>query len=181
MIHKSHSKKDLYSFIQVFKIPIYNNEFTKKQLIKVLTDAIASGLFHIKDNNKYLISNEKELKDYIGTCNPKKILSVKDKKQLILDCRKINQYCLNHYSIKNTTFTSEDEVITLVKECSKYGDIPSVRKMIKKINLNPMNTEHIKPIISKIKEKELNDNRLIKKVYMENLIVKEGNFILSFS
>ena len=44
-----------------------------------------------------------------------------------------------------------------------------------------MNKEHIKPIISKIKEKELNDNRLIKKVYMENLIVKQGNFILSFS
>ena len=73
MIHKSHSKKDLYSFIQVFKIPIYNKEFTKKQLIKVLTDAIASGLFYIKDNNKYLISNEKELKDYIGTCNPKSL------------------------------------------------------------------------------------------------------------
>ena len=63
MIHKTHSKKDLYEVIKVFKIPIYNNTYTKKQLIKVLKDAIASGLFYINDTNKYLITNEYDLQE----------------------------------------------------------------------------------------------------------------------
>ena len=183
MIHKTHSKKDLYEVIKVFKIPIYNNTYTKKQLIKVLKDAIASGLFYINDKdraNKYLITNEYDLKEYLNTCNPKKLLSVKDKKQLIQDCRRLNQYCLNNYIIDNTTFKSEQEVNELCEQCSKYGDIPSVRKMIKRFNNNPMVEKTVKPVISNIIQKELNDKKIIKQVHMCNLIIKQGPFNLSF-
>ena len=38
----------------------------------------------------------------------------------------------------------------------------------------------IKPSISKIAMKELEDNKLLKKVFMNNLIIKYGPFSLSF-
>tara|TARA_R110000824_G_scaffold231517_1_gene419412 strand:+ start:17299 stop:17847 length:549 start_codon:yes stop_codon:yes gene_type:complete len=181
MIHKSHSKKELYEFIKEFKIPIiYRDNRTKNQLVKVLHEALDSNLFNIIDNNKYLINTDKDLMLYLSSCNHKKVLSVKDKKQLILDCRRINQYSKSQYSIVNTSFNTEEEVKELVIKCSKYGDVPSVRKMIRAYNCNPMVKKLIKPSISKIAMKEIEDKKLLKKVYMNNLTIKYGPFSLSF-
>tara|TARA_R110000782_G_scaffold15765_7_gene45813 strand:+ start:1608 stop:2159 length:552 start_codon:yes stop_codon:yes gene_type:complete len=181
-IHKSHSKKDLFNFINEFKIPIHSHELlTKSQLILLLTDAMASGLFYINENNKYLVKTEKDMNDYLFTCNPKKLLTVKDKKQLIKDCRRINQYSTNSFCINNTTFDSQEEVEELVIACSEYGDIPSVRKMLKKYNSNISLKNIIKPKISSIIQKELNDKQIIKKQYFCNLIIKQGPFTIVFN
>lgn len=183
IIHKSHSKKDLYDIIKVFHFPITDKHITKTDLVNLIKDTIHSNLFNIVDNNKYLIDNKEDLVYYLISVNPKKRLSVKDKKQLIMDCKRINQYSSNHFTIDNTTFKTEEEVKELINKCKEYGEIPTVRKMIKRYNENPMLSpaDRVKVNVSKIVQKELDDNRIVKKVFMKNLKIIPGPHLITFN
>ena len=180
MIHKSHSKKDLYDLITAFHFPILPGVTTKELLLKSIMEALDSNLFMIPTNNKYLIEDKDELLLYLISVNPKKMLSVKDKKELIINCKRITHYCRNNYDLYKTEFKNTSEINNLVKECSLYGDIPSVRKMIRLYNLNPLVTGNIQPIISKIMKKELEDKKSLKYVSLYNLIITPGPHLISF-
>ena len=114
-ISKTHSKKDLFELIEVFKIPISLNNPTKFNLIKALQEAIAGELYKITPNNKYLIKDKTEFIKYLTDTNPRKILSVKEKKQIIYNCKRLKQFCLNNYSIIGTDFCSDIEVEEMIK------------------------------------------------------------------
>ena len=103
MIHKSHSKKDLINIIKVFKLSV---EIINKKKDDIVKD-ISNEIFTEKDmdidmSNDYLIKCKNDLVYYLTHVNPKKILSVKDKKVVILKCKKLKHYCLNGYSIQSS-------------------------------------------------------------------------------
>ena len=73
-IHKSHSKKDLNNIIETFNINIDNpRQYKKKQLLRLLTKELNEMDEIIPETKYYLFYNIIELKDYLNSCNPKKI------------------------------------------------------------------------------------------------------------
>lgn len=179
-ISKTHSKKDLTDIIDTFKIPIYLSNPTKLQLVKALQEAVSGELYNIDPKNKYLIQDKKEFVKYLTDTNPRKILSVKEKKKVIHDCKRIKQFCLNSYCIIGTDFNNEKEVEDTINEVSKYGDIPSVRKVIYLYNKNPCIKKFIKPNVSKIIQNELDLKRSLKQTQLNILVIKQGPITVTF-
>ncbi len=67
-----------------------------------------------------------------------------------------------------------------MKDISIYGDIPSVRRAIRLINLDPKIKERIEPVISNKMKRilESKNKKKVKKYY--GLISKHGSFTVSF-
>ena len=180
-IHKSHSKKDLNNIIETFKINIENpKQYKKKELLRLLTKEL-DEMDEIEPETKYyLFYNIIELKDYLSQCNPKKLLSIKEKSEIILHCKEIQQYIRNGFQIDYSIFDSEDEIHKLCKYIQPYGDIPSVRKALWKLQKHPMNKFNYEPKISKQTQAELDRRELLKCKYPKKLTISSGKFLVTF-
>ena len=96
-IHKTHSKKDLSNIIKIFNININEpDKLKKKDLIKELIIQF-SFIDEIEPElDYYMFYNLVDLKTYLYNCNPKKLLSIKEKNHVILTCKRIQQYINNN-------------------------------------------------------------------------------------
>ena len=63
----------------------------------------------------------------------------------------------------------------------KYGDIPSVRKALWKLNKHPSNKFNYEPIISKQTQAELDRRDLLKVKFPKKLTIETGKFYIDFS
>lgn len=182
LIHKTHSKKDLCNIIKTFKLNIDRPEqYKKKQLLTHLKKEISTIEEIEPELDVYMFYNLIDLKTYLHNCNPKKLLSIKDKNDVIMKCKAITHYCMNNYNIDQSTFTSIDDLQKTVNYIQQYGDIPSVRKSCERLNKHPCQLWNIKPIISRITQKEIETRKVLKQKYPTKLIIKQGPFFLSFS
>ena len=180
-IHKTHSKKDLCNIIKTFKINIDEPEsFRKKDLIKELISQFKFIDEIEPELEYYMFYNLVDLKTYLYNCNPKKLLSVKEKNNVILTCKRIQQYILNNYSIQFSSFSDIDELNKVAKYIEPYGDIPSVRRACKCLNNHPNNLFNLQPKISKQTARELEKKAEYKKKYENKLTVTFGKFFVSF-
>ena len=184
MINKTHSKKDLIKINNTFDCGIINaNQYKKNELSKRL-ETIIWNMEKIEPNDEYCFSNLIDLKYYLMNTNPKKLLTIKQKNELILNCKRIKHYCNNSFELSKTEFTSKEEVFALAQECSMFADIPSVRKMIKSLNADPDKLFTIVPNISKPMIKEIELKKKLKNTSSIALIVKRAPpgkpFIVSF-
>ena len=182
MIHKSHSKKELCDIIKTFEIDIDKPETMKKtQLVSKLTTELQNMDTIKPELDIYVFYNFIDLQDYLSTCNPKKRFTIKQKNEVILNCRKIQQYIKSGYFVNGSSFTSLDEIHELAKSLLHAGDIPSVRRMCRELNKDPKTTDKFIPILSKQTKRELEIRENLKKTYSQKLEVKSGTFIVSFS
>ena len=104
MIHKTFSKLDLKDIILDLNINIpYYDALNKYQLVKALNiymnndneyDFINSGMFKNK--------NLEYLQLYLSLPNPNKLLSVKEKNNILKLCKEIIHYCNTGFCIENT-------------------------------------------------------------------------------
>lgn len=180
-IHKSHSKKDLNNIIETFKINIDNpKQWKKRELLRLLTKELDVMEEIEPDTKYYLFYNIIELKDYLSSCNPKKLLSIKEKTEIILHCKEIQQYIKNGFNIEYSIFENEDELHKLCKYIQPYGDIPSVRKALWKLKKHPLNIFNYEPTISKQTQAELDRRNLIKNKYPKHLTLTHGKFLINF-
>ena len=143
-IHKSFSKLEL---IDIFKMLnndfIIDRELNKKEVIEFIEKKIRSFKI-INTNNKYNITTIKELKKFLKNENANKLLSVKDKSNVILQAKRIINYCENNYDIDLSTFSNFEEIEKATNEIKNYHYISSVRKAINKINGDTKLKEKIK-------------------------------------
>lgn len=182
MFHKSHSRRELVDIIKLFKLPIedaedYNKKILSEKLFNVLYDEID---FIEPDDDYYGIQNLHELKEYLIKPNQKKILSVKDKNEIMKISKLIIQYCKVGYCTELSYFNTIDEIYTEARRLSQFGDIPSVRRMCQMLNKNPHSKEIIIPVISKKIQKDLEIKQLTSKKVFSMLTVKKEKVILSF-
>lgn len=181
MINKTHSKRDLIKINTTFECGITNpNRFRKCELSKLLYEKIWQ-LDYIEPNEEFCFANLIDLKYYLMNINPKKLLTIKQKNELILDCKKIKHYTLNNYDLSLTTFKDMKELYDLAQKCSMFGDIPSVRKMCRDLNKDPYKLFDLIPNISKPVIKELELKSKLKTKGIKCLTIKHGTFTLSFS
>jgi len=180
--HKSHSRKDLIDIIKLFKLPIEDAEdYNKKQLIEKLFNCLYKEIEYIEpDNDYYGISNLHELKEYLIKPNQKKILSVKDKNEIMKMSKLIIQYCKVGYCVELSYFNTMDDIYVEARRLSQFGDIPSVRRMCQLINKNPHSNERVYPVMSKKVQKDLEIKELTSKKVFSMLTVKKEKVIVSF-
>jgi len=133
-IHKSFSKLEI---IEIFKEIDDQFNIEKSQSKKEVIDYITKNFrkFEIRNpNNFYKITTTKELKFFLKNQNANKILSVKDKNNIIIEAKRILNYCNNDYDLSQSTFNDIEQLISTAEKIKKYGYISSVRKAIKKLN-----------------------------------------------
>lgn len=162
IIHKSHSKTDLIDIINHLNLKIqFSHQDNKKNLQDKLIGYIMTD-FKI-DNNFYKIQNKTELITFLTNKNPKKILTIKEKNNVMLICKYIISYCKNNYDLGYTKYKDYQELIDDMDYIKQFGDIPSVRRCCRMIN-DDVKTggRKFKPLISPQVQKELDEKNIIK-------------------
>mgnify|MGYP003124107441 CR=1 FL=1 len=181
LIHKTHSKKDLCNIIKTFNINIPDPSLHKKKLLLTLLKKEILTLEEIEPElDIYMFYNLVDLKCFLHSCNPKKLLSIKEKNHVILSCKRLQQFIYNSYFIGSSSFNSIEEVEELAKFIEPYGDIPSVRRACKGLNKHPNHVFNLNPKISKQTLRELEKRELYKIKYPMKLGIKTGSFCLTF-
>lgn len=180
MIHKSHSKNELVKLIEVFKIDIKNpKKYKKTELSFILNDKLKL-IDNIEPHEELCIYNIIDLRYYLSNINPKKILTIKEKNNVILICKKIKHFARNNFNLSATEYNSYEEIHEDAEYICKFGDIPSVRKSIKELNKNPMNPYEYKPIISEVMKKQLEQKERLKRTNIYKCEIKHGKFLITF-
>ena len=181
-IHKTHSKKELVEIIQQFKIDVDNpTTLRKKQLVSRLEKELDLMNEIEPELDRYVFYNFIDMTLFLQECNPKKVLTIKEKNDVILDCRKIQQYIKNDFFIEGSVFDDVNQVYDLADKIKVYGDIPSVRRMCRDMNTDPKSPREFIPLMSKQTRRELEIRQQLKEKYSKALEVSYGTFSLSFS
>ena len=179
--HKSHSRRDLIEIIKLFKLPIEDAEdYNKKDLIEKLVLAVNTIDNIIPDEYYFGIESVQELKEYLIKPNQKKVLSIKDKNDLMITAKLIISFCKGGYCVNISYFNSVDEIYSEARRISQFGDIPSIRRMCFMLNKNPNSNEMIYPIISKKVQRELEVKKLTSRKIHYSLSIIKGKHIVSF-
>ncbi len=183
-IHKTHSKLELCQLIDTyFKINFHNpRKYTKAQIKKVLEEHLLTidELDLPVNNELYHFTNIIDLKFFLVSINPKKLLTVKQKQQIQMTCKKLKHFCNNYYNLKATDYKSIESVYYDGKFVEPYGDIPSVRKVCKLLNNNINKPCILKPVISPMVQKELDKKLKYKQTKILKCVIKQGNFLIKF-
>mgnify|MGYP003135061598 CR=1 FL=1 len=183
IIHKTFSKKDLLKIIDDFEIMIgVGEQHTKSVVANTLWDLLVmTEYIYCPKNNKYLVNNIQELRQYLKQPNPRKPFSVKDKDRHILIAKKINQYCDLGFNIEASIYCNIKHVYDDADKIAPYGDIPIIRKTLRKLMGDPNKLYNVKPIISPHIQHDLDVKKsLNKKHCILKCNFKQGKFIVTF-
>ncbi len=172
IIDKSHSKTDLIDLINDLDLPIvHSHQDNKKDIHDKFKECLKKQL-KIKDNF-YKIKNKDSLIFYLENKNPKKILSIKEKQNVMMICKKIIQYCKSDYDLTITNYNYQKELIDDMDYIKQFGDIPSVRRCCRLMNQDPkMGGLNFKPLISPQVQKDLDQKQKTKKLVNFKLTIR---------
>ena len=135
IIHKTYSKTDLIEIIIDLELPVvYSHQDDKAQIHQKLKECLKTE-FPIAPNF-YKIENKDQLINYIESHNPKKILTIKEKQDVMKICKKIIQYCKSNYDITATDYLTQRDIIDDLDYIKQFGDIPSVRRCCRLMNMD---------------------------------------------
>ncbi len=179
IIDKSHSKLELVKIILELNIKIKNPRQYKKIDLSALLINQLETIDNIKPSINLPFNNIIDLKHYLINVNPNKILTIREKNQIIHKCKKIKHYCRNGYYLENTDYKDKEEILNDIDCIKNHGAIPSVRKAIKEYNMNPINKQvdiYIPPHI--LKEIEIKDK--LKQKGKNLFKYHKGHFELKF-
>jgi hypothetical protein len=162
IVHKSHSKTDLIDLINHLNLNIqFSHQDNKKNIQDKLLEFI-KGDFKI-DNNFFKINDKTELISYLQNQNPKKILSIKQKNDVMLVCKYIISYCKNNYDLSFTKYKKYQDLIDDMDYIKQFGDIPSVRRCCRLMKGDiKAGGRNFKPLISPQVQKELDEKKSVK-------------------
>jgi len=180
IIHKTHSKAELVNIIVNYNIDINNPvKYRKIELSAILVKSLQLIDNIIPVPNMPFLTLI-ELKEYLVNINPKKTLTIKQKNEIVMKCKKIKHYCDNSYCLNNSFFSSQDELQEDIDLIKGFGIIPSVRLAIKKYNANENLNDKVQVYIPDYIQRELNYKKKLKNKTEQSLKVKTGRFYISF-
>lgn len=180
IIHKSHSKTDLVDLINLLNLKIVFNHSDNKNDIqeKFVIFLKQSNDIVFPKNNYYNIYDITQLKDFLINENPKKILNVKEKNNIMNICKKIIAYCNDDYNLEDSCYDSLKDIIDDMDYIKQFGDISSVRRACKLMNKNPLCDNIFNPLISVSVQKELDSKKTSNKEIIEGIIFNKGEFCI---
>ena len=180
-IHTSHSKSELCEICEIFDInvPEYK-KLNKTNLAKLLLYQLSIIQEIKEDDDFYFVKNKKELMDYLINPDSSKTLTVKEKGEVMELAKYVIMYCKNGFYLTHSPFLDYDDMIKKANHIANYGDIPSVRKAIEGLNGDAKLKKKIDIIMSSRCKKKMERKKRLNQKYYGGLIVKEGNFVVSF-
>ncbi len=159
-IHYSYDKKSLVEIIKLHNIDI-NLLYTRYNICKELVKYVD------KYNLHYL---------YKENLQPK--LTIIKKKQIIYVAKQVSAYCLSYKP--DEIFDTNEIFIKHVEYILPYGDTPSVRKAIERVNFFHPEL-HFEPNISDHTKCIIKRQKIVKEhIKPKGLKIKTGKFVLSF-
>jgi len=174
IIHKTFSKTDLIEIIIDLNLPIvYSHQDNKKDLQSKFKKCLGEDLQFSK--NFYKIENKDGLINYLENQNPKKILTIKEKQDVMKICKKIIQYCKSNYDITITDYLTQRDIIDDMDYIKQFGDIPSVRRCCRLMNLDVKCGGLIfKPLISPQVQKLLDEKKKTKEIKTYSMTIRHA-------
>jgi len=182
IIEKSHSKADLIDLINLLDLKIiYSHQDNKKDLTDKLIELLEQDII-IKDNY-YKIENKDGLINFLTKKNPKKILSIKEKSDVMQITKNIINYCKGGFNIDSCEFyNNHKDIADDINYIKQFGDIPSIRRACRLIKLCPtLGTGDFKPLISPQVQLRLEQKKKVKELKMFGLKIKREKIILKFN
>ena len=180
-IDKSHSKTDLINIINSVGVPIVFSHACNKRVLQDKLGELFKGNENLLfDENVYNIKSLNELRIYISNPNPKKTISVKDKQTIMTICKEIIKYSKNKFLIEKSNYKTITDLHDDMRWICLFGDLPSVRRTCKLMNLNIQRSQQWIPVISPQIKKTLDDKELTKNTPSFGIRVARGPFHLSF-
>ena len=179
-IHNTHSRKELFDIIAVFELPIPNkNEFNKSQIQIKIVECLDYFDKINPDMTYFFVETKEDLIKYLEYPNPHKMLTVKEKDDVMTRSKKIINYSRNNYYLMPASYMSFDDVYNDAVHIAKYGGIPSVRKAVEYLNNDPKLSYPIELKIPKRVETQIKKKKKLVQSQIP-LYVKHGSFIISF-
>tara|TARA_R110002050_G_scaffold300762_1_gene472326 strand:+ start:14608 stop:15156 length:549 start_codon:yes stop_codon:yes gene_type:complete len=180
IIHKSHSKNDLVKIIESLHIKVPNPRKYKKVELSALLSYELNTVDEIELPRDSMFLNIIDLKYFLTSCNPSKILTVKEKNNVINICKKIKHFSRNGFDINITDYKSLNHLFTDANYIKEFGSIPSVRKSLKELNKYPDKPyEWIVNIPPHIKM-ELDKKDKLKKAGLFQFTKTIGEYVITF-
>ena len=180
-IHTSHSRKELLQVIQQFNIDIPNKDDYSKKEIQVLLSNKLLDLDEIQEEDEYFFVKSKlELLEYLAKPNQSKMLTIKEKDQVMLTAKKIIGYCKNSYFLTPYNYECFDDLLVEAEYIAKFGDIPSCRRAITMLNQDPKLDYKIELILSKRVKKDLEKREAVKQSCLAKYTLRYGKFTVEF-
>lgn len=180
-IHTSHSRKELIQIIQQFNIDIPNCIDLPKKEIQVL---LANKLLEIEEIDEedeyFFVKDKNELIEYLSKPNQSKILTIKEKDNVMLTAKKIISYCKNTYFLTPYNYETFEDLLKEAEYIAKFGDIPSCRRAINMLNNDPKLDYNIEIVLSKRVKKDLQKKERLKLNSIPKAVIKRGNFVVYF-
>jgi len=174
IIHKSHSKMDLIELFNCLSVYIPKT-LIKQEIIGNIPQYISSAKYNDK------VQDVCELIDILKSKTKKQRPNLKLKNLIMLKAKRVVKYCSSNHQLSSDTYLCHEDVYHDVMFIASYGDISTVRKACYLYNESPFCINHINPILSDDKIKELTNKRLIKKNKVFGLKSKQGKVILTFN
>jgi hypothetical protein len=144
-IHYSHSRKDIIDFIKIYQLNLDYEDLSKVELQQALYEHF---------NNISVNSDLDELKEFLTMSIPTKMnLNIEMKGHIYVKIQRLLFYCRNNYRIKRTGFTSMKEIMEDADFICQWGDLPSVRYVINKLNMDNKVKTRLVPKLSRIPRK----------------------------
>ena len=175
IIHKSHSKNDLIDLINDLNLKVvFSHQDNKKSIQDKLLSFILKESINI-EKNYYNIENKDGLIKYLQYINPKKILNIKEKKNLMNICKHIIGYCKNEYDLEYSKYNKLKDLEDDMDYIKQFGDVPSIRRACRLMNQDPkFKHRKFNPFISPQLKKELDEKLIIKKTNMVTLKIRKS-------
>jgi len=165
MIHYSHSRKDMIGFIKIYEIPLTDYEnLSKVELAELLYDKLTTGAIN---------SEIADLLYYLKMSMPRKCPVCHIKKDIFNRIMNLKKYVFYNFKIKKTSYKSIRDINIDLEFISQYGDLPSVRYIVNKVNQD-----------NKIKNKYDVSFSRQPRCYIKDvnkLNVMKGNFLIKFN
>jgi hypothetical protein len=182
-IHTSHSRKELIQIIQQFNIDIPNcNDLPKKEIQVLLSNKLMDlDDKDFKEEDEYFfVSSKSELIEYLAKPNQSKILTIKEKDNVMITAKKIISYCKNFFFLTPYNYETFDDLLKEAEYIAKFGDIPSCRRAINMLNQDPKLDHKIEIVLSKRVKKELEKKEQLKMNSIPRAVLKRGHFVINF-
>jgi hypothetical protein len=179
-IHNTHSRKELFDIITIFQLPIPNkNDFNKAQIQMRIIECLDYFDKINPETEYFFIETKEELISYLENPNPNKVLTIKEKDDVMMRAKKIINYSRNNYFLMPSSYMSFDNVYNDAVKISQYGGIPSVRKAIELLNKDPKLAYQIELKIPKRVENQIKKKKTLKQSSIP-LYIKRGQFTITF-
>ena len=187
MIHSSHSRKDLLDIIDIYKLGFdelltYKLQ-TKQELLKNLwiviqkKDIILSPL----DDTFFFFDNVNDIKSYLMNKSPNKLITDKTLLEITKKVKQINYYCLKcSYEVEFSNYNTLNDIFFDANYIRFYGNIPSVRRSIKLLNLDSKLNDKFEIIMSNKVKKTIEEKERIKRSLNPTYCKKVGSFTVIF-